>query len=719
MGRSSILFFFLTAMMFSETTQGFVGNPVIKSFFISSTTNGMERYNNIHNDYFWEPRKQNRPHFLENNNKRPPAGTITNDERLLRRIQEILNRKIRSELQRSAQKATDVIRQKYFDHHHDDNHDHGDLDDLDHDDHRHGIHGMVEEEDDDGLFDEDEMGDDDWILPDDLLSLPIKQRIFGLQKKSALEAKKALLHNLSQTLNQMERKGSPGSKESDGSEERGGENKYSTEEQDLDPSEWRKKVLQRGYKTSGSPPGQKKRKMVAKKSSTGAFIIDPKLARYNFTHIGGYEEVKEELIQVTDFMRNPEKYKPYKVRLPRGILLYGAPGTGKTLFAKCVAGECNIAFIATSGSEFQEKYVGMGASRVRELFEFARQNTPCIIFIDEMDGIGRKRGSDGEAAQAERDQTLNQLLVEMDGYNGNEQIMVMGSTNRIDILDPALLRPGRLDKHIQVSLPDFNTRCAIIKIHLDNKPVNVTVEAIAKSTAGWSGAQIENLLNEVSLYGIRKNVLPVNSSVLETYTDYAILGKVMTPLNFSVSTLWRIAVHEMGHALVAMNTQHHEKPSKCSIISPNGQMAGYTTFDRNTQHKNEDDGVLMTREYLGDRMSILLGGRIAEEIIYGTSVSTGASDDLQKCLDLAKKMVMDLGMGKRIVYPRSSEKSLQEIDNDISDKIEEAYSSAYEYLKNNSDLLRFMSQQLLLAKTLDNQQMVSMIETFLKYKQVR
>jgi cell division protease FtsH len=572
---------------------------------------------------------------------------------------------------------------------------------------------MVEEEDDDGLFDEDEMGDDDWILPDDLLSLPIKQRIFGLQKKSALDAKKALLHNLSQTLNKMERKGSPGSKESDGSEERGGD---STEEQDLDPSEWRKKVLQRGYKTS---PGQKKRKIMAKKSSTGAFIIDPKLARYNFTHIGGYEEVKEELIQVTDFMRNPEKYKPYKVRLPRGILLYGAPGTGKTLFAKCVAGECNIAFIATSGSEFQEKYVGMGASRVRELFEFARQNTPCIIFIDEMDGIGRKRGSDGEAAQAERDQTLNQLLVEMDGYNGNEQIMVMGSTNRIDILDPALLRPGRLDKHIQVSLPDFNTRCAIIKIHLDNKPVNVTVEAIAKSTAGWSGAQIENLLNEVSLYGIRKNVLPVNSSVLETYTDYAILGKVMTPLNFSVSTLWRIAVHEMGHTLVAMNTQHHEKPSKCSIISPNGQMAGYTTFDRNTQHKNEDDGVLMTREYLGDRMSILLGGRIAEEIIYGTSVSTGASDDLQKCLDLAKKMVMDLGMGKRIVYPRSSEKSLQEIDNDISDKIEEAYGVAFEYLKNNSDLLRFMSQQLLLAKTLDNQQMVSMIETFLKYKQIR
>jgi SpoVK/Ycf46/Vps4 family AAA+-type ATPase len=217
-------------------------------------------------------------------------------------------------------------------------------------------------------------------------------------------------------------------------------------ESDLDPSMWRREKM------------MMKRK---KTSPTGSFTMEDNLM-FNFSTIGGYKEIKEELVQVTDFMREPSKYERYNVRLPRGILLHGEPGTGKTLFAKCVAGECNIPFIATSGSEFQDKYVGTGAAKVRELFEFARQNTPCMIFIDEMDGIGRKRGADAEVAQAERDQTLNQLLVEMDGFKDNYQILVIGSTNRIDILDPALLRPGRFDRQVVVPLPELDDRRAIL-----------------------------------------------------------------------------------------------------------------------------------------------------------------------------------------------------------------------------------------------------------------
>ena len=466
-------------------------------------------------------------------------------------------------------------------------------------------------------------------------------------------------------------------------------------ESDLDPSVWRRERMA----------------IMKKTSPTGAFSMENQQL-FNFSTIGGYKEIKEELVQVTDFMRQPAKYEPYNVRLPRGILLHGEPGTGKTLFAKCVAGECNIPFIATSGSEFQDKYVGTGAARVRELFEFARQNTPCMIFIDEMDGIGRKRGADAEAAQAERDQTLNQLLVEMDGFKDNLQIMVIGSTNRIDILDPALLRPGRLDKHIYVTFPDYVTRQEIVSIHSYRKPINVTVDKIAKLTAGWTGAQIENLLNEATLYGIRKNELPINSTTLEQFVDYGTMGRIMTPLNLSMASMWRVAVHEMGHALVAFKSNYHEKPIKCTIVSSSGRMAGYTTFGKNDGNGGEDDGLLLTREYLMDRLRILLGGRIAEEIVFGASVSSGASNDLEKALDLARKMVMELGMGNRLVYPRWSERSRSEMDEDITQRINEAYESASAILLTHSKILRFMSQQLLLAKTLDKDQMEFLMTAF-------
>jgi len=477
---------------------------------------------------------------------------------------------------------------------------------------------------------------------------------------------------------------------------------------DLDPSAWRKRVIQR-------------QRFKEKKSASGAFMIEDQL-RFNFTSIGGYIEIKEELVQLTDFMRNPGKYEPYNVRLPKGILLYGAPGTGKTLFARCVAGECNIPFISTSGSEFQEKYVGMGAARVRELFEFARENTPCMIFIDELDGIGRHRGADAEAAQAERDQTLNQLLVELDGFRDNKDILMMGSTNRMDILDPALLRPGRIDKHIHVNVPDFETRCEIINIHIQRKPINATTEKIAKMTAGWTGAQIENLLNEATLYAIRKNELPVMDATLEKFADYITLGKVMTPLNLSMSALWRIAVHEMGHTLVAMSGKCHEKPIKCTIVSPNGRMAGYTTFGRDDQKTNsggENDNMLLTKEYLMERLQILLGGRIAEELVFGSlSISSGASHDLEQALELSKKMVVELGMGKKIIYARWSQKSLSEMDEDISQTIQEAYDTSFRILKENIDLLRFMSQQLLFSKTLESNALHHLVHSFQHLKEI-
>jgi len=477
---------------------------------------------------------------------------------------------------------------------------------------------------------------------------------------------------------------------------------------DLDPSAWRKRVIQR-------------QRFKEKKSASGAFMIEDQL-RFNFTSIGGYIEIKEELVQLTDFMRNPGKYEPYNVRLPKGILLYGAPGTGKTLFARCVAGECNIPFISTSGSEFQEKYVGMGAARVRELFEFARENTPCMIFIDELDGIGRHRGADAEAAQAERDQTLNQLLVELDGFRDNKDILMMGSTNRMDILDPALLRPGRIDKHIHVNVPDFETRCEIINIHIQRKPINATTEKIAKMTAGWTGAQIENLLNEATLYAIRKNELPVMDATLEKFADYTTLGKVMTPLNLSMSALWRIAVHEMGHTLVAMAGKCHEKPIKCTIVSPNGRMAGYTTFGRDDQKTNsggENDNMLLTKEYLVERLQILLGGRIAEELVFGSlSISSGASHDLEQALELSKKMVVELGMGKKIIYARWSQKSLSEMDEDISQTIQEAYDTSFRILKENIDLLRFMSQQLLFSKTLESNALHHLVHSFQHLKEI-
>lgn len=498
-------------------------------------------------------------------------------------------------------------------------------------------------------------------------------------------------------------------------------------DEDLDPSEFRRAFIRRTQAAQSAAQGGGS----VPPSPSGAFRVEDTVD-YNFTRIGGYETIKEELRQITDFMRHPEKYAPYRVRLPRGVLLYGEPGTGKTLLAKCLAGECQLAFIPASGSEFQEKYVGVGPARIRELFQYARENRPCIVFLDEIDGVARRRTGESDNGQAERDTTLNQLLVELDGFRENTGVMMLACTNREDILDPAILRPGRIDKQVHVNVPNYEARLDIARIHLDGKPIEVGEDAIAQMTSGWTGAQIENLLNEVSLFGIRTDTLPINRTVLEKFKDLHGIEKATTALNLSMPSLWRIAVHEMGHVLLALHADHHEKPLKCSIASPNGRMAGYTVFGRPARQPvnqsvgsrppssaegaggGEDDGVLVTKDYVADRLRILLGGRVAEEILFGTSVSSGARHDLESCLNLARRMVIEFGMGRQIVYSPLSDASKRAIDEDITQRIERAHHEAQSILQKNRQLLEYMARHLLEHRTLDAQQIHAAILEFHK-----
>nr|MDO8117505.1 AAA family ATPase [Candidatus Sigynarchaeota archaeon] len=363
---------------------------------------------------------------------------------------------------------------------------------------------------------------------------------------------------------------------------------------------------------------------------SGQFRLQNVTLAWNFSQIGGYTAIKTDLYQILDMVRYPFKYCQYNVRIPRGILFHGPPGNGKTLFARCFAGESQLPIIATSGSEFQEKYVGTGPARIRELFDFAREHAPCILFIDEIDAVARRRGTDQEAAQAERDSTLNQLLVELDGFhdhrNDSQFVFVIASTNRLDILDPALLRPGRMDKKIRVPLPDAPTRRAIINIHRQGKPLDVSLEwLVHEMTEGCSGAEIEHLLNEATLVGIRKNQLPIPQQVVEETAESILLGGHLDhdddagrrtsfppPPDRTTShrELERVAIHEVGHSLMAFLCTHHAPPKKCSLRNcPAMNMLGFTLFPRQMQQQ------LMTSQELEDRIKVLLAGRIAEELL--------------------------------------------------------------------------------------------------------
>ena len=463
-----------------------------------------------------------------------------------------------------------------------------------------------------------------------------------------------------------------------------------------------------GFFINASRPFLSVRKPAAKTSESGTFHLENVRHEYNFTRVGGYHEVKNEMVQVLDFILHPGNYTPYGVRIPRGVLLEGPTGNGKTLLAKCLAGEAGMNFISCSGAEFNEKYVGVGASRIRELFQFAMENKPCILFIDEIDALGRTRTNDGDGAGAERDQTLNQLLVNMDGFSSSGELLVMGATNRIDILDKALIRPGRIDKIIHVPNPDTETRGEIVTIHRQRKPLNVSDDYLVKLTHGFNGAQIENLLNEAVLFSIRNRTLPVTASVLDGMKEKLLVGQTSgSKRNISQKTLERIAVHEIGHLVMAVQSLYYEKPWKVTIDSMNPHNSlGYTIFEAD----NEEE-VMFVREYFEDKLKVLLGGRVAEEVFYGNSISSGALSDLESAFSMAKKMVMEYGMGTDIIYPYFSETYKKRIDEQIHFLILKAYKNTQVFMEKNKVFIGDMAQELVEKKTMHAEDIRAFYET--------
>lgn len=430
-----------------------------------------------------------------------------------------------------------------------------------------------------------------------------------------------------------------------------------------------------------------------KESDSGQFVLET-TKHFNFTKIGGYDTIKTELMQVAHMMLNPDNYTQYNVRVPKGILLEGPPGNGKTLLAKCFAGETNCSFVQCAGSEFNEKYIGVGSSRIRELFKFASENQPIVLFIDEFDAIGRRRGEDSSSG-GEKDTTLNQLLVLMDGFENIPNMLIMAATNRADILDPAVIRPGRFDKLIHIPNPDFQTRTEISKIHRQSKPIEVGDEDVAQMTAGFSGAMIENLLNEATLWGIRNQQLPIDRDTLDDIRQQMIFGTSIMTRNISATIQRRIAIHETGHLLNALCSEYYDKPIRVSINLSNKNSLGHTVFE----HDEEDDGIF-TKEYLDDKVRVLLGGRAAEEIMYGHSSSTGSLADLESAFQLTRRMIMEFGMGRHIVYPFLSEEYKKRIDDEIHNYIQDMYNEAKQIILMNIALFNMFVERLIVQGVL-------------------
>jgi cell division protease FtsH len=380
-----------------------------------------------------------------------------------------------------------------------------------------------------------------------------------------------------------------------------------------------------------------------------------------FEQVGGYDLVKEELMQCADLLTDPQKYANYNVRVPRGLLLEGPPGNGKTLLAKCFSGEIRVGFIPVSGSQFQEKYVGVGPSRIRELFDLAKKNSPCIIFIDEIDSVGKKR-TDG-VQHAEQDSTLNELLVQLDGFETADGVFLIGATNRADLLDPALTRPGRIDKLVYVGMPDEPTRRRILEIHQKNKPLNVTLEDLVVMSQGFSAAQLENLLNEAMLFALRQNRTMVQKEDLERVSNRILGGYQSVQVNLTEAEIYQVAVHEMGHALTGYMKNKPFIKVCIHLWSP--KTLGFTQFVAG-------GSPLLSREDLFCELMILLGGRVAEELVLG-KCSSGASKDLEEAARLAETMVLKFGMGYELFLPHTSDKYREEVDREIALLLKDAH----------------------------------------------
>lgn len=423
---------------------------------------------------------------------------------------------------------------------------------------------------------------------------------------------------------------------------------------------------------------------------------------FNFTKVAGNEEAKESLNDIVDFLKNPQKYASYGARMPKGIILYGSPGTGKTLLAKAVAGEAGVPFYAVSGSDFVQVYVGVGAGRIRNLFKKAKSHGKAVIFIDEIDAIGKKRSSSTNGGSEEKDQTLNALLTEMSGFKESDGIIVIAATNRLDILDPALLRPGRFDRHIEVSLPDLNARKKILDLHFKNKPnSNIDIETWAKKTAYFSGAKLENFVNEAAILACKEN----SPSILDLHLDKAFSMVLAGYEKQDTSNIKKddkiiTAYHEAGHALISHLVLPNEKISKITIIPTSKGAGGYTlTIPEDNQHQN--------KSYLINRIKVLLGGRAAEELIFGSdNITTGAFNDLQRSTELISNMITQYGMGDSLGLLNMNELSRFGIttQNDAfkecKDTIDSIYKEVLTMLQENKEVLQLLTNELIEKETL-------------------
>jgi cell division protease FtsH len=444
-----------------------------------------------------------------------------------------------------------------------------------------------------------------------------------------------------------------------------------------------------------------------------------------FEDVAGAEEAKAEVAELVDFLRDPGKFQKLGGRIPSGILMVGAPGTGKTLLAKAIAGEAKVPFFTISGSDFVEMFVGVGASRVRDMFETAKKHAPCIIFIDEIDAVGRHRGAGLGGGHDEREQTLNQLLVEMDGFEGNEGVIVMAATNRPDVLDPALLRPGRFDRQVVVPLPDIRGREQILKVHMRKVPKDDKVDAsiIARGTPGFSGADLANLVNEAALFAARESCKVVNMSHFERAKDKIMMGAERRSMVMSEKDKTLTAYHEAGHAIVGRLVPEHDPVYKVSII-PRGRALGVTMF------LPEDDRYSFTRKQLESQISSLFGGRIAEELIFGAdSVTTGASNDIERATEIARNMVTKWGLSERLgplsytedegevflgrsvtQHKNLGDDTARIIDEEVRNFIDRNYERAETILKENTNILHMMADALMKYETIDSAQIDALME---------
>ncbi|MUG68815.1 ATP-dependent zinc metalloprotease FtsH [Paenibacillus campinasensis] len=455
-----------------------------------------------------------------------------------------------------------------------------------------------------------------------------------------------------------------------------------------------------------------------------ARLYNEEKKRITFEDVAGADEEKQELVEVVDFLKDPRKFNTVGARIPKGVLLVGPPGTGKTLLARAVAGEAGVPFFSISGSDFVEMFVGVGASRVRDLFDNAKKNAPCIIFIDEIDAVGRQRGAGLGGGHDEREQTLNQLLVEMDGFGANEGIIIVAATNRPDILDPALLRPGRFDRQITVDRPDVKGREAVLKVHARNKPLtkDVKLDIIAKRTTGFTGADLENLLNEAALLAARRNRKDISMTEVDEAIDRVIVGTEKRSRVISDREKRIVAYHEAGHTIVGYFLEHADMVHKVTII-PRGRAGGYVIM------LPKEDRMLVTKQELLDRVTGLLGGRVAEELFIG-EIGTGAYSDFQQATGIIRSMIVEYGMseklgpmqfgtsqgqvflGRDIGHEQNySDQIAYEIDQEMQRFIRECYEKCKQLLTDHAKEVHLIANTLLEVETLELDQIKSLIET--------